>query len=65
MSDERLLSPGLTDDAVDGSAPTEREPSLTPAPAPSSSPARGAALSVLWWPESQDEDDEPQKPETD
>jgi hypothetical protein len=64
MSDERLLSPEMTDDAVDGSAPTEREPSLTPSAAPSSSPARGSALSVLWWVESQD-DDEPQKPETD
>lgn len=60
-----MVSPQMTADEVDGAAPTEREPTLTPTPPPSSSPSRGAALSVLWWPESADDEHEPQKPETD
>jgi hypothetical protein len=45
MSDERLPSPQSTDDAVDDSAPTERDPG----PRRSMTPPRGVALSVLWW----------------
>jgi hypothetical protein len=49
MSDERLPSPQSTDDAVDDSAPTERDPR----PRRSITPSRGIALSVLWWVESE------------
>jgi hypothetical protein len=45
MSDERLASPQSTDDAVDDSAPTERDPAARRRITPS----RGVAMSVLWW----------------
>ena len=40
MSDENLIPPAFSDEACDECAPTERDPSR---------PARGVALSVLWW----------------
>ena len=52
MSDENVMQPAFSDDACDDSAPTER------APAPSTPlgiPARGVALSVLWWLETDEE----------
>jgi hypothetical protein len=60
MSDERLLSPEMTNDAIDCAAPTEREPTVPPPP-----PSRGTALSVLWWRESDGDKEDEQKPETD
>lgn len=61
MSDERIHSPGNAHDAVDEAAPTERDPAAVPPPPPS----RGAALSVLWWRESDGDKDAADKPETD
>jgi hypothetical protein len=60
MSDERLLSPEMTNDAIGCAAPTEREPAAPPPP-----PSRGTALSVLWWRESGGDKEDEQKPETD
>jgi hypothetical protein len=45
MSYECLFSPELSVDAVDACAPTERDPSRLAV----ATPARGVALSVLWW----------------
>lgn len=45
MSDEFLFSPGMSVDAVDECAPTERDPSHLAV----ATPSRGVALSVLWW----------------
>ena len=45
MSDEALVQPAFSDEACDECAPTERDPSR---------PARGVALSVLWWLERDD-----------
>lgn len=61
MSDELLLSPEKHDELVDGAAETERDPAVVPSPPPS----RGAALSVLWWRESDADKEDEQKPETD
>ena len=45
MSDERLPPADSSDDACEECAPTERDPiALLPR-----LPARGVALSVLWW----------------
>ena len=61
MSDEHRLLRKNVDDLVDGVAETERDPTVVPSPPPSC----GAALSVLWWRESDTDKEEEQKPETD
>ena len=49
MSDESLVHPSNEDSSCDTGAPTERDPSRSKAVLP----ARGIALSVLWWLESE------------
>ena len=50
MSDELQGAPANEVDDVDGEAPTQRLPVVTPPP-----PSRGAALSTLWWSVADDE----------
>jgi hypothetical protein len=50
MSDEPGLSSNISVDVVDECAPTEREPALVGV----ATPSRGVALSVLWWLEGED-----------
>ena len=56
MSDELLMQPSFSHmfpEGVDECAPTERGPGSSPMlPGAEAGPARGVALSVLWWLES-------------
>lgn len=49
MSYDCVFLPEMSVDAVDESAPTERDPSRLAV----ATPSRGVALSVLWWLEGQ------------
>jgi hypothetical protein len=62
MSYELLPSTDSMDGAVERGSEAARQPGSA---TPSRPPPRGAALSVLWWPETDGLKEDVQRPETD